>query len=190
MKPLTPLVICLVGFPGAGKLTIAQNLARSINATVIDNHWINDPILRLVARDNLTPAPDAVWPLVAQVRRAVLEAIATLAPNDRSFIFTYAGSDEDPADRKAFDEYREVANRRGAHFVPVRLLCEENELARRIQSPGRRGRKLIDAAEAIHKVRSYTVLNPRAPNGLTLDVTRLSPEAAAAIIFEHIQSVL
>jgi hypothetical protein len=100
MKPLTPLVICPVGFPGAGKLTIAQNLARSINATVIDNHWINDPILRLVARDNLTPAPDAVWPLVAEVRRAVLEAIATLAPNDRSFIFTYAGSDEDPADRK------------------------------------------------------------------------------------------
>jgi len=190
MKPLTPLVICLVGFPGAGKLTIAQNLARSINATVIDNHWINDPILRLVARDNLTPAPDAVWPLVAQVRRAVLEAIATLAPNDRSFIFTYAGSDEDPADRKAFDEYREVANRRGAHFVPVRLLCDENELARRIQSPGRHGRKLMDVAEAIHNVRSYTVLNPRAPNGLTLDITRLSPETAAAIIFEHIQSVL
>src|SRR5580704_13199611 len=115
MKPVTPLVICLVGFPGVGKLTIAQNLARSTNATVVDNHWIYDPILRLVARDNLTPVPDAAWPLVAQVRGAVLEAIATLAPNDRSFIFTYAGSDEDPADRKAFDEYREVANRRGAH---------------------------------------------------------------------------
>ena len=76
MNQLAPFVICLVGFPGAGKLTIAQNLARSINATVVDNHWINDPMLRLVARDNLTPAPDAVWPLVAQVRRAVLEANA------------------------------------------------------------------------------------------------------------------
>jgi hypothetical protein len=188
--PLTSLVICLVGFPGVGKLTIAQNLARSIDATVVDNHWINDPIVRLVARDNLTPVPDAIWPLVAQVRGAVLEAIATLAPHDRSFIFTYAGSDQDPADRRAFDEYKEVANRRGGHFVPVRLLCDEIELGRRIQSPGRHGRKLMDVTEAVHNVRSHTVLNPGVPNSLTLDVTQLSPETAAAAIIAHIKLVL
>jgi hypothetical protein len=79
---------------------------------------------------------------------AVLEAIATLAPRTQNFIFTYAGADEDAADREAFEEYREVASRRGARFVPVRLLCEGSELARRIQSHGRRGRKLVDAEEA------------------------------------------
>lgn len=182
------LIICLVGFPGVGKLTIARILAQSTNATLVDNHWINDPILRLVAQDNLTTVPDAVWPLVAKVRGAVLEAIATFAPHDRSFIFTYAGADEDPADHKAFDEYRDVAKRRGARFVPVRLLCEGNELARRIQSPGRAGQKLVNPEEAISNVQSYTVLNPRLPDALTLDVTRLSAETAAAAILAHIQT--
>jgi hypothetical protein len=45
-------------------------------------------------------------------------------------------------------------------------------------------------SDLIHNVRSYTVLNPRVPNGLTLDVIRLSPETAAATILAHIQSVL
>jgi hypothetical protein len=184
----TPFVLCLVGFPGVGKLTIARTLARLTEAQVVDNHWINDPILRLVAHDGSTPVPEAVWPLVARVRGAVLEAIATLAPRSQSFIFTYAGTDEDAADRKAFEDYREVASRRGARFVPVRLLCEGDELARRIQSEARHGRKLVDAEEAFRNVRSFTVLGASTPNALTLDVTRLSAEAAAAAIIAHIRA--
>jgi hypothetical protein len=184
----TPFVVCLVGFPGVGKLTIAQWLARFTEAQVVDNHWINDPILRLVAHDSATPVPEAVWPLVARVRGAVLEAISTVAPRTQNFIFTYAGADEDPADRAAFEEYREVATRRGARFVPVRLLCEGSELARRIQSHGRHGRKLIDAEEAFRNVRRFTVLGAQMPSALTLDVTQLSAEAAATVILTHIQA--
>jgi hypothetical protein len=113
-------------------LTIAKILSRMIDATVVDNHWINDPILRLVAKDGSAAVPDSVWPQVAKVRGAVLETIATLAPRGASFIFTYAGSDEDPEDRTTFEEYRDVA---------VRLLCSE-ELVKRIQSSERHGRML------------------------------------------------
>jgi hypothetical protein len=184
----TPFVLCLLGFPGVGKLAIAQTLARLTGAQVVDNHWMNDPILRLVAHDSATPVPEAVWPLVARVRGAVLEAIATVTPRTQNFIFTYAGADEDPADRKAFEEYREVASRRGARFVPVRLLCEASELARRIQSHSRRGRKLMDAEEAFRNVQSFTVLGAHMPSALTLDVTELSAEAAAAVILAHIHA--
>jgi hypothetical protein len=184
----TPFVLCLLGFPGVGKLAIAQTLARLTGAQVVDNHWMNDPILRLVAHDNATPVPEAVWPLVARVRGAVLEAIATVTPRMQNFIFTYAGADEDPADREAFEEYREVASRRGARFVPVRLLCEASELARRIQSLSRHGRKLIDPEEAFRNVRSFTVLGAHMPGAIALDVTELSAEAAAAVILAHIQT--
>jgi predicted kinase len=61
----TPFVLCLLGFPGVGKLAIAQTLARLTGAQVVDNHWMNDPILRLVAHDSATPVPEAVWPLVS-----------------------------------------------------------------------------------------------------------------------------
>jgi hypothetical protein len=70
----TPFVRCLVGFTGVGKLTIAQTLAQLTEAQVVDNHWINDPILRLVTHDSAAPVPEAVWPLVARVRGAVLES--------------------------------------------------------------------------------------------------------------------
>ena len=181
------VIICLVGFPGAGKLTIARALCRLIDATIVDNHWINDPILRLVPRTDAERVPDAVWPQVAKVRGAVLETIATLAPPRANFIFTYAGSNEGPEDRKAFEAYRDVAIRRAARFIAVRLLCGEQELVRRIQSPERHGRKLMDPFEAIENVRHYSPLDPCIPGSLTLDVTHLSPEAAAARILDHVE---
>jgi predicted kinase len=180
------IVICLVGFPGVGKLTIARALSGRIDATVVDNHWINDPILRLLRQTGTQPVPDAVWPQIAKVRGAVLETIATLASSGANFIFTYAGSNEDPEDRRAFEEYREVATRRNARFVAVRLLCSEAELVRRIQSPQRRGRKLMDPGEAIENVRDYSPLDPGIAGSMTLDVTELSAETAAARILDHV----
>jgi len=151
-------------------------------AIVIDNHWINDPILKLVTSEGLVAVPDTVWPQVAKVREAVLETIATLGPSGNSYIFTYAGSDEDPADHKAFEDYHTTALRRGSRFIPVRLLCGEQELVRRIQSVERRGRKLTDPNEAIDNVRGFTPLNPQISGTLCLDVTNLSAEAAASTI--------
>jgi hypothetical protein len=178
-------ILCLVGFPGVGKLTIARILARMTGAILVDNHWINDPILRLVTNRGSIAISEAVWPQVAKVREAVLETIASLSPPTNSYIFTYAGSDEDPADRKAFEDYEAVALRRGSRFFPVRLLCDEEELVRRIQSTERIGNKLTDPGEAIRNVRSFTPLDPRVAGTLCLDVTRLSAEAAASAIATH-----
>jgi predicted kinase len=180
------VIVCLVGFPGVGKLTIARALSRLIDATIVDNHWINDPILRLLPKTDARPVPDAVWSEVAKVRGAVLETIAAFAAPGANFIFTYAGANEDPADRKAFEEYRDVAVRRAARFMAVRLTCSEDELVRRIQSPERRGRKLMDPVEAIENVRHYSPLDPGIPGNLSLDVTHLAPETAAALIFDHL----
>jgi predicted kinase len=186
IKVEASFVACLVGFPGVGKLTIARALAIMTGASVVDNHWINDPIVRLVAKDGSAPVPAGVWPQVARVRTAVLDTIATVVPAGRNFIFTYAGSDEDPADRAAFEDYRDVARRRGSRFIPVRLLCAEAELVRRIQSPERRGKKLTDPDDASHNAKFLTPLDLRLPGTLSLDVTNLIPEAAASAIFDHI----
>ena len=183
------VIVCLVGFPGAGKLTIARALSRLIVATIVDNHWISDPILKLVTTAGTQPVPDAIWPEVTKVRGAVLETIAAFAPPHTNFIFTYAGSNEDPEDRKAFEEYRGVAVRRAARFVAVRLLCGEAELVRRIQSPERHGRKLTDPREAIENVRDFSPLDPCLPESMTLDVTALSAEAAATRIRDHVNRI-
>jgi DUF438 domain-containing protein len=184
---VTNLFIYLVGFAGTGKLTIAHAFAPLIDAKVIDNHWINNPIFGLIDPDGMTPLPDAVWVQAAKVREAVLETIATLARPEANFVFTHEGVEGDPVDRAIFESIRSTAARRGACFVPVRLLCEEGELVRRIQSPERAGMfKCIDPADAINKSRHHTVLDPMLPATLTLDVTTLSPEESAAAILAHV----
>ncbi len=48
--------VLLMGFPGVGKLTIANELSTLVSAKVIDNHWFNNPIFRLLDDDGITPS--------------------------------------------------------------------------------------------------------------------------------------
>jgi hypothetical protein len=189
--PMRNLFVYLVGFAGTGKLTIARAFAGLVGAKVVDNHWINNPIFGLIDPDGVTPLPDEVWAQVAKVREAVLETIATLAKPETSFVFTHEGMEGDPVDRAVFESIRSAAARRGARFVPVRLLCEESELVRRIQSPERAGLlKCVDPADAINKSRHHVVLDPKSPDTLTLDVTTRTAEDSAAAILAHVKSTM
>jgi predicted kinase len=184
------VLVYLLGFAGTGKLTIANVLADLIGAKVVDNHWINNPIFGLIDADGKTPLPDAVWTQVGKVREAVLETIATLATPEANFVLTQELVDGDPVDQAIFQSVCEAAARRGACFIPVRLLCEEAELVRRIQAPERAGRfKCIDPADATNKSRRHAVLDPKTSTTLTLDVTTLSPEESAAAIVRHVARV-
>jgi predicted kinase len=66
---LKNVIVYLVGFPGTGKLTVARELALLLNARVVDNHWINNPILGLIDSDRVTPFPEDVWDQIAKVRK-------------------------------------------------------------------------------------------------------------------------
>jgi predicted kinase len=188
---MTNLFVYLVGFAGTGKLTIARAFARLVGAKVVDNHWINNPIFGLIDSDGVTPLPDEVWAQVAKVREAVLETIATLAKPETNFVLTHQGVEGDPIDQAVFESIRSAAARRGARFVAVRLLCEEDELVRRIQSPERAGLlKCVDPADAINKSRYHAVLDPKLPATLTLDVTTRTAEDSAAAILAHIKRAM
>jgi hypothetical protein len=129
------IMVYLVGFSGTGKLTVARELAPLLKAKIVDNHWINNPIFGLLDNDRTTPFPEGVWDQVARVRQAVLDTIATLSAPAANFILTHAGFDDDPEDQEIYDIIVKTAERRRAVFVPVRLLCEEAELVRRVISP-------------------------------------------------------
>jgi hypothetical protein len=183
------IIVYIVGFPGTGKLAVAQALAGPLNAKVVDNHWVNNPIFGLLDNDRVTPYPEAVWEQIDMVRRAILETIATLSRPDASFILTHAGYDDGPDDRKLYLEIAAAAARRHAVFVPVRLICEEDELVKRIASPERAARlKSMNVAAAIRDVRTRAVLKPHHPNTLTLDNSRSSPADSAAMILAHVRA--
>ncbi len=183
------IFLYLLGFAGTGKLTIARAFARSVGAKVVDNHWINNPIFGLIDPDGVSPLPDAVWSQTAKVREAVLETIATLAKPGANFVFTHDGIEGERYDADVWRGIQSAAAHR-ARLIPVRLVCSEDELVRRIQSADRAAMlKCTDPADAIHKSRHHAVLDPRLPGTLTLDVTSLTPEQSVEAIVAHIKSL-
>jgi hypothetical protein len=182
------IIVLLLGYAGSGKLTIARALAPMLDALVLDNHWINNPILGLLDTGGATP-DSSVWDQISKVREAVMETIAAHSPPGRSFIFTYCGFEEDEGDHRSYELMRSVAERRAALFVPVRLLCSEAELIKRVVMPGRRERlKSTDPNDAIHEGKTRTILDPHHANQLTLDISALSPGQSSAAILGHIET--
>jgi len=184
---LQNMLVLLIGFPGVGKLTIARELGQLLPARVVDNHWINNPVLRLLDDDGYGKLPDAVWEQTAKVRQAILDTIATLCDPKANFVFTNAGVHGDPRSAASYRQVRDAADRRQAKFLPVRLICDEDELLRRISSPERREQlKSIDAEAAQLRFRTAAVLDPEHPDGITLDVTNSTPAESARSIQDHL----
>lgn len=182
--------VLLLGFAGTGKLTIAQVLAPIIGARIVDNHWINNPIFGLVETDRQTPLPASIWDQTQKVREAVLDTIATLSRPNSSFIFTYVGIDGDPYDRHSYELMQRAADKRNALFVPVRLICSEEGLARRIIMPERKEKlKETNALAAIMRNRALKILDPKHINQMTLDVSHISAIEAAEAIERHISGL-
>jgi len=181
-------VYYLIGLPGVGKFTVANAMERLAakqgqNLVVVDNHYVNNPIFGLVRVDGRTPLPRGVSARVAEVGEAVLSTVESLSPRGWSFVFTNFLDDGVAEDHRLYRRVRQVADARRCRFVPVRLVCEPDELSRRVASPERSGRlKMVDPAEVRHLAMTKRLLVPDDGDMLTLDITRLAPADTAKAI--------
>lgn len=183
-------MIVLIGFAGTGKFTVGRELCELTGAKLIDNHLINNPIFKVVNPDGIKPLPDAIWDKVKAVREIVYEAIRELSPAELSFVFTIELFESSPEDQKALIDLEELAAARGSLFVPVRLLCEVEELCRRVVAPSRvQMLKSINPEGARRKSAQETVLDSTHANVLTIDVTEKTPTEVAEIILRHLEEI-
>jgi len=181
-------IIYLIGFAGTGKYTIAKEICALSCARLVDNHLINNPVLSLIHADGMAPLPESVWDKIRAIRQVVLEVIRDISPPEYNFVFTNELLDGSNEDQKLFSEIVELAARRNSTLIPIRLLCNEEELCKRIQSSGRAERwKDINADHARHKIRTHTILSIDHPTLLNLDVSELSAIQAAEAILTHIK---
>ncbi|WP_051963521.1 hypothetical protein [Deinococcus misasensis] len=182
-------IIYLLGFPGVGKYTIAKCITEQTGARLIDNHSLTNPIYNVIDLDHSKGLPPTFGHRVHQIFAAVFEAINTLSPPEWSFVFTNARTDHEENDVE-YCMRRDLARWRDATFVPVQLVCTLEENMRRIQGEDRKTRfKPTQSELARHIHQTQTVYQVHHPNVLTLDVTGLSPEAAAETIVRHAQTV-
>jgi hypothetical protein len=179
-------IVLLIGFAGTGKYTIGRELCERTGAKLIDNHLINNPIFKVVNADGMTPLPARVWDRVKEVRTTVYEAMRELSPPEMSFVFTMELRESNPGDHRAFVDLEELAAARQSLFVPIRVVCDVEELCRRVIEPARvQMLKEISPELARKKSAEDSVLNSEHPNLRTIDVTQKSPlESVEAVLHE------
>jgi hypothetical protein len=183
-------IILLMGFAGTGKYTIGQGLSRLTGAKLVDNHLINNPIFTVVDADGVTPLPPPVWDKIKLIRRIVYDSLREMAPPNLSFIFTMELRENNSADQVAFMELKNLAQARGSLFVPIRLVCDVEELCRRVVSPERAERlKTISPELARNRCAEDKVLTPRHRNLRTIDVTAKSPSGGVASIVKEVSLI-
>lgn len=131
------VIAYIVGSPGVGKYTVGKIVAELLSAKLLDNHYWNNPIFEIIEPDG-TPFPPGVWDRANDVRSAVLETVASFAPKTRSYVITHAVSTEGghPIDLIITGQILNLAERRGAPLLAVRLACREKQLRDRISAKG------------------------------------------------------
>jgi thymidylate kinase len=178
-------VYLLVGLPGAGKYTIARALQSRLAAEghtvrLVDNHYTCNPIFGLTAQDGSTALPAEVWDRVGEVREAVAQTIERLSPPDWTFIFTHVVDRPDDAEWVA--RLASIAADREARFVAVRVLCDVDELCRRIVTPSRRERMKSVSVDDVRRAYERGVPVLAEWNAVTVDVSKCAPDEAADMI--------
>ncbi len=182
---ISNVIIYLIGFAGTGKYTIAQEITKLSNVKLVDNHLINNPVFSVIQKDNISPIPRDVWDRVEAIRDVVISTISNISPSNFSFVFTNELLEGKAEDIKIYNKIENLAKKRKSKFLPIRLVCEEEELCKRVTSDDRKNRhKLIDAKTTRKKIINEKVLFPSHPNLLTVDVTNIPPSESARDIIE------
>lgn len=185
-------MVLLVALTGTGKLTVARELVslieqRGAPVRLVDNHYVNNVVFNLLPTDGVTPLPAAVWDRVGEVRSAVFETIERLSPRGWNFVLTVRIGE---GDEGFIDAVASLAGARGSPSVPMHLLCELEELERRVVTPERhRQLKSVSREEVRREYVERPVPEIGHPNVVTLDVTNLPPAHAARTILEKLDAI-
>jgi adenylate kinase family enzyme len=170
-------LIIIYGPPAAGKLTVARELERIIDARVFHNHQTID-----LARAIMTQEQADRSRLVTRLRRTVFEAAATA---DASLIFTVVY--EHGVDDDFIDNLIEPVIEGGGEVLFVLLSPRRQELETRVKAVSRRSFSKIQDVKVLAQVLGDHEMTKEMSGKQTLriDNSELSAADAAALIKKH-----
>ena len=170
------MIVELNGLAGVGKLTIGRDLARRLDACLLDNHTIYNPAFATTE----FRSPE-FYDTVRAVRTIAFDRAAAL-PARVSIILTMS-----PGTSRAWGEdwqaaIRGLADRRKAKLLAVHLSCAKAEHLRRLVSPERAVLRKLTDVSGLDALADRPALLDHADAILELDVSELSSDAAAEAI--------
>lgn len=177
------LLIHLNGMPGVGKLTIARQLAKQLDAKLIDNHTLHNIPLSIHGRFG------ARWDLFYAIRQLAYDAIKTISL-ETPLVMTNALAHGSKYEEEAWEAVQKLASESRRHFVPILLVCEQDEHCRRVVTEERTNNHKLDSAEVVqdyYKEGLDIIHDDTLSYALTLDVSSLQPDEAAKMIIDHVR---
>lgn len=167
-------LIFLYGLPGTGKLTIARELAALTGYKLFHNHLTVDLLLSMFAFGSgpFVELRELIW-------LAVIEEAATSLPG---LIFTF--NPENSVRQSFIQETVQRVSARGGAVEFVEVVCDPEELERRIDTVERRNHKKLVSLELYRKLKAEGVFDsPKMPMPqLTLNSTNTAPRENARMI--------
>jgi gluconate kinase len=176
------MIIHLNGWPGVGKKTVGEVLAKMLGARFIHNHVLHDVAIACSGLHG----PDR-WDLYELVRAAAYATLARRPPSEM-FVMTNALCKNSPREQAAWGHVVDLAIKRKSALIPIVLETSLEENCRRMQSPDRLGKKMTDARMLEEFRMTEMIQKPDVPELLVLEVSSQSPEQAASSIRSHMDS--
>ncbi len=179
-------IILLMGIAGSGKMTISNAIKKQDNNFKLtsSDSW-SDPILKLLGDDEAIwwALDEKGWNAINQARDVILNTMADVCPPDSNFVICQEMLANNPYHQDFYNKVISVVEKRNAIFLPVRLICELDELLRRVQHTDRAAYYKTRDVELIKKrFTEDQVFFSDNPNEYTLDVTHLTSEKSATTI--------
>ena len=170
-------LVIIYGPPAAGKLTVARELERIIDARVFHNHQTIDLVRAIMTQEQADRTR-----LVTRLRRTVFEAAATA---DASLIFTVVY--EHGVDDDFIDSLIEPIVEAGGEVLFVLLSPRRHELDARVGGESRRSFSKIQDVDVLAQVLSERELTKEitGKQTLSIDNTELSAVETAALIKKY-----
>lgn len=171
------MIVHINSYAGVGKLTIGTALAGLIGGKLLDNHSIYNVDFALTEFRS-----DAFYDTVRAVRDIAYARVLAL-PADMPVVLTNWYSRDSAWSRENWDAVIALARKRGCPLYVVTLACSPEENERRIQSAGRAAKRKPRDVDIVGGNRDGRLLLDHGGDRLLhLDVTGLTPDAAARVI--------
>jgi len=177
-------IIILLGPPGVGKLTVANELTKLRKIALFDNHQVIDMVEPIVTREY-----KGFGRLVYDTQLKVIEAAAEYGEQD--IVFTFAFSIDETAGIELLRSIEKIGENYSARIHLIYLSCDQAELERRVLELSRHHTHgKIKDMESLRKLADQYDLKtpPQGENVTIIDTTTVSAQETAKQIEKVIYS--
>ena len=178
--------VIIFGPPAVGKMTVAQELAKTCDFKVFHNH---------VSIDFVAPFLDGTPDRLPMIRKIRKQMITACAKNSINLIYTECWDLNSTQEKKQKDEYREIIEKNGGAVFYVELFADEDtrlirgkHIHRLTQKPFKKveeDQKIIREWHKQYKLNSDNDFPHTSEKYLKIDNSEISAAEAAQKIKQH-----